>query len=294
MDEEWGASDLFGSTGPDDQQWNTPNQQYDIGDSSTLTSMGQYDNYGSNYQVSSQPDMSWQSNISNSPMDGWQQSGTNWGNIDQQLGSTFNSPAQQAYDMGQGAMGGTSQVLANLFNGGAGSKGMLTGLGAIVEGMANKKKQQSSNQLAQTMQPAIDPFGSQRGFYQQQLQQAIQDPYSSPIVRNQVEQLTNAQRIADAKAGRRSNQAGSNPALLAAQAQVAQKYMDSLQQPAGANISPNGLSNILALQQQGNTAAINGYASPMLAALSKQSTSMSNSNEMQKILDALAQFKSGG
>jgi hypothetical protein len=78
---------------------------------------------------------------------------------------------------------------------------------------------------------------------------------------------------------------------MAAQAQVAQKYMDSLYQPAGANISPNasGLSELM----QGNNAAINGYASPLMSALGYNSGSNQNSAQMQAIVDALAKFKAG-
>jgi hypothetical protein len=293
MDEEWGASDLFGSAGPDEQQWNVPNQQYDISDHSNSVDLSGYDNYGSKYQVSDQPDMSWQSNISNSPMEGWQQNGTNWGNIDQQLGSTFNSPQQRLYDNTQGLGSGTSNFLSQLFSGsqGQGGKGLLTGLGAVLEGMQNKKKASSVQNIVNQQQARMDPFGSQRPQYQQELSRTMQDPYSAPIVRNQVQQMQQAQAIKDAAAGRRSNQATSNPALMAAQAQVAQKYMDSLYQPAGANISPNasGLSELM----QGNNAAINGYASPLMSALGYNSGSNQNSAQMQAIVDALAKFKAG-
>lgn len=229
------------------------------------------------------------SNISNSPLGDWQSNGTDWGMVDQQLGSQFSNPMTDV-------MGGMQQVpqmtsglqntLAGIFN----NKGAMTGLGAILEGMQNKKKQSAYTQLAQQMQPAMDPFGSQRGFYQQQLQQAVQDPYSSPIVSAQVKQLQQAQAIKDAQAGRRSNQATSNPALLAAQAQVAQKYMDSLQQPAGANINPSGLSNIMSMLQQGTKAGIDGYASPMMSAVGYNSSTTNN----QAQLDAIKKLLSGG
>ena len=172
---------------------------------------------------------------------------------------------------------GIQNTLANIFN----SKAGVSGLGALVEGMQNRKKASMTNQLAQQMQPAMDPFGSQRGFYQQQLQQATQDPYSSPIVRDQVAQIQRAQAIKDAAAGRRSNSSTSDPAMLAASAQVAQNYMNSLQTPAGANISPQGLSSILQLQQSGINPAVNGMISPALSALGYNTGTATNSQAMQ-------------
>ena len=192
--------------------------------------------------------------------------------------------------------GGISAALANIFNGmgsqgSQGSKGMLSGLGALVEGRQNRKKASSIQNIVNQQQARMDPFGSQRPMYQQELARTMQDPYSAPIVRNQVQQMQQAQAIKDAAAGRRSNQATSNPALMAAQAQVAQKYMDSLYTPSGANIAPNasGLAELM----QGNNAAINGYASPIMSALGYNSGSNNNQDQMQQIVDALARFKAG-
>lgn len=158
--------------------------------------------------------------------------------------------------------------------------------------MQNKKKASSVQNIVNQQQQRLDPFGSQRGQYQQELSRTMQDPYSAPIVRNQVQQMQQAQAIKDAQAGRRSNQATSNPALMAAQAQVAQKYMDSLYQPAGAGINPSsaGLTELM----QGNNASVNGYASPLMSALGYNSGSNQNSAQMQAIVDALAKFKAGG
>lgn len=174
---------------------------------------------------------------------------------------------------------GIQNTLASIFN----SKAGVSGLGAIVQGMQNKKKASMTNQLAQQMQPAMDPFGSQRAQYQQQLSSAYQDPYSQPIVRDQVAQIQRAQAIKDAAAGRRSNSSTSDPAMLAASAQVAQKYIDSLQTPAGANIGPQGLSSLLQLQQSGMNAGINGMASPIMSALGYNTGSNSNSQAMSNM-----------
>jgi hypothetical protein len=188
--------------------------------------------------------------------------------------------------------GGISSALSQLFNG-LGTregKGALTGLGALLEGMQNKKKASSVQNIVNQQQQRTDPFGSQRPFYQQQLQQTVQDPYSQPMVASQVAQLQRAQAIKDAAAGRRSNGATSSPALLAAQAQIAQKYMDSLMTPAGANISPNasGLSELL----QGNNAGINGYVSPIMSAVGYNSGTSQQQQIQQAIADYMAKNRS--
>lgn len=162
--------------------------------------------------------------------------------------------------------GGISQALSDLFN----NKKTMTGIGALFEGFQNMQKANAMQGLASRMQGAMDPFGKQRPGYQAQLAAAIQNPYSSPIVRAQVEQLQRAQAAKDAAAGRRSNSATSSPAMLAAQAQIAQNYINSLMQPAGANISPSGLSSLLPVQQSGINAGINNVISPVLAAYKKQ------------------------
>ena len=158
--------------------------------------------------------------------------------------------------------GGISQALSDLFN----NKKTMAGIGALFEGFQNMQKANAMQGLASRMQGAMDPFGKQRPGYQAQLAAAIQNPYSSPIVRAQVEQLQRAQAAKDAAAGRRSNSATSSPALLAAQAQIAQNYINSLMTPAGANINPSGLSSLLQTQQQGINSGINGFVSPLLSA----------------------------
>lgn len=193
-------------------------------------------------------------------------------------------PAQEQFaPQGGYNMGDISNTLAQLFNGqGISGKGALTGLGAILEGYQNRKKAQSVQNIVNQQQQRSDPFGAQRPFYQQQLRETVQNPYSSPMVQQQVAQLQKAQMIKDAAAGRRSNQATSNPALLAAQAQVAQKYMDSLMQPAGAGINPNaaGLEALLA----GNNAGINGFISPALSAATKNA-------QYEQLVELLNKYK---
>lgn len=175
--------------------------------------------------------------------------------------------------------GGISQALSDLFN----NKKTMTGIGALFEGFQNMQKANAMQGLASRMQGAMDPFGGQRAGYQQQLAAAIQNPYSSPIVRAQVEQLQRAQATKDAAAGRRSNSATSSPAMLAAQAQIAQNYINSLMQPAGANISPSGLSSLLQTQQQGINSGINGFVSPLLSAAGYATGNNSTANDLAAI-----------
>lgn len=191
------------------------------------------------------------------------------------------------YATGGFDLGSIAPALQNLFSGQQG-KGALSGLGALIEGMQNKKKASSIQNIVNQQQARTDPFGAQRPFYQQQLQSTVQNPYTQPMVRDQVAQIQRAQAIKDAAAGRRSNSATSSPAMLAAQAAVAQQYMNSLMTPAGANIAPNG-GGLEALLQ-GNAANVHGYASPIMSALGYNQ--QTNSNQAQ--IDALRKLLTGG
>ena len=225
------------------------------------------------------------SNISNFPVADWSQNGTDWGMVDQQTGSNFSNPLIDIQNS-LPTMGGIQNTLSSLFN----NKGFVTGLGALAEGYQNKKKAAALQQMVSQNRQPLDPFGSQRPFYQQQLQQAVQNPYSAPIVSAQVEQLKRAQDIKNAAAGRRSNSATTDPALMAAMAGVAQNYMNSLQTPAGANISPQGLSSLMAAQQQGINNDVNGYLSPALSAIGRSAGMDQNT----KTLEALRELLTGG
>lgn len=185
--------------------------------------------------------------------------------------SNLNTTENQSF-FGQGDSGwggvGIKNFMSSLLN----NKGLASLIGGLFEGQQNKKQAKSLQQIVQeqqrynqanlqqaqqrqdVQQQVVSPFdvsssaaggNTMRNAMQQQLMSAIQDPYSSPIVKNQVEALTQAQRRKDAAAGRRSNDATSNPQLLAAQSDIAQKYINSLMNPAGANIAPNypGLGN---------------------------------------------------
>ena len=233
-------------------------------------------------------DMNFNDQLSNTPLANWNTDGTNWGQVDNQLGSQFNNPMADIAGAAQQfpqQLGGIQNTLAGLF----GNKGFTTGLAALIEGSQNKKKAAAMQNLANQVRQSSDPFGSQRPFYQQQLQQAVQNPYSSPIVANQVSNLERVQAMKDAAAGRRSNSALSNPATLAAASEVAQKYMNSLMQPAGANIAPNQ-SVWSQLAAQGINNDVNGYMSPLASALGYN---QQNSNTSDALINALQKALGG-
>jgi hypothetical protein len=164
-------------------------------------------------------------------------------------------------------------ALANIFAGKTGSMGKT--LAAVAEGQQNKKNATLQQQIATN--PALDPFGSQRSFYQQQAQQAVTNPYDSPIVKQQVAQIQRVQDMKDAAAGRRSNSVGSAPGVMAAQAQIAQAYQNQMAQQGGSNIAPASTQIAQALQSGANS-NVQGYTSPLLAALGMSNQANANQN----------------
>ena len=165
------------------------------------------------------------------------------------------------------------------------SSGLGSIISALLTGKQNTQNAQQSKSIINQQQASIDPFASQRPFYQQQLQQATTNPYSVPIVADQVNALKRAQDIKNAAAGRRSNSATTDPELLKAMAEVAQKYQSSLQQPAGANFRPDmtGYKELLGANQQ----QTNGYISPLLSALGFTQQQGNNSANMESTLGNL-------
>ena len=194
------------------------------------------------------------------------------GNIPQQ---------QQSYgDMFTKLLGGLGNMFAP-----QNQKKASSVLGALLEGYQNKQNSASTRNIIQQQQQQADPFGSQRPYYQQQLQQSVADPYGSKIVQDQVSALKRAQDIKNAAAGRRSNSATTDPELLKAMADIAMKYQQSLYQPAGAGISPNmvGTQGLIDANKQ-NT---QGYISPLLSALGYNVGSNTNQGNTDQ---ALANF----
>ena len=183
-----------------------------------------------------------------------------------------------------GAGSAVQGFLKDLFNKGTTANTIGQGVAALASGYQNK-------QLSNNMQQAaskLDPWASQRGFYQQQAKQAITDPYSSPIVKAQIEQLQNAQNIKDAAAGRRSNQLTSSPALMAAMAQVAQNYQNQMAQQGGAGINPSAAAT--ALSSAANADA-SGYISPIAQLFGYQTGGNTNQNTLAAALQQMATGK---
>lgn len=184
-----------------------------------------------------------------------------------------------------GGLGGLFGQNKNQQRGGQLNSGLGSIISALLTGKQNTQNAQQSKNIINQQQASIDPFASQRPFYQQQLQQATTNPYSVPIVADQVNALKRAQDIKNAAAGRRSNSATTDPELLKAMAEVAQKYQSSLQQPAGANFRPDmtGYKELLGANQQ----QTNGYISPLLSALGFTQQQGNNSANMESTLGNL-------
>lgn len=184
-----------------------------------------------------------------------------------------------------GGLGGLFGQNKNQQRVGQTNSGLGSLISALLTGKQNTQNAQQSKNIINQQQAATDPFASQRPFYQQQLQQATTNPYSVPIVADQVNALRKAQDIKNAAAGRRSNSASTDPELLKAMAEVAQKYQSSLQQPAGANFRPDmtGYKELLGANQQ----QTNGYISPLLSALGFTQQQGNNSANMESTLGNL-------
>lgn len=184
-----------------------------------------------------------------------------------------------------GGLGGLFSQNKNQQRGGQTSSGLGSLISALLTGKQNTQNAQQSRNIINQQQQSTDPFASQRPFYQQQLQQATTNPYSVPIVADQVNALKHAQDIKNAAAGRRSNSATTDPELLKAMAEIAQKYQSSLYQPAGANFRPDmtGYKELLGANQQ----QTNGYISPLLSALGFTGQQNSNSANMDSTLGNL-------
>ena len=246
------SGDYFDNAGGTYGNWSQGNYDYTYGNTSDYGN-DYYNNINYGANGSGGVDLSNPSYNYNGA--GLTQTSNPWGSISQTLSGLFNNP--QAERAGKG-------------------------VAALFEGYQNKKKAAAMQQLAKN--PALDPFGSQRQFYQQQAQQAVTNPYDSPIVKAQIEQLQNAQNIKDAQAGRRSNMLTSSPAVMAEMAKIAQNYQQQMAVQGGANISPSGgLAEILS---KGTTYDTNGYISPLLTAAGYgvQNNALANLTAEQKKL----------
>ena len=191
------SGDYFDNAGGTYGDWSQGNYDYTYGNTS---------DYGNDY---------W-NNLNYGVSSGTQ----GYGNLNTGVGSGFNSANWGTTIDTANPFGSISTTLANIFNNPNAMKMGAAGLSALLEGYQNKKKAAAMQQAAKQ----IDPWASQRPFYQQQAQAAVTNPYDSPIVKAQIEQLQQAQNIKDAAAGRRSNSLTSSPAVMAEMARIAQAY----------------------------------------------------------------------
>lgn len=275
---ETGDGQTWGGQGANIQNWTG----YDNTQTQNIPSWGSDFNFGSFGQPQQQSDMfQTQNNFGQGlqPTQGLNSVG-DFGN----QGNLSSGTENNGWNLG--SIGNT---LSGLFSG-QGGKGLASVLGALVEGRQNKqnsaRNQQTINQFRQQSNPfdqastGASQMGasSMRDAMQQKLAAAMTDPYGQPIVKAQTDALAQAQAINDAAAGRRSNNATSSPALIAEQAKIAQNYINSLYNPAGAGMSSGmgGLDQLLAA----NKSDTNGYLSPLLAALGYNTGTATNSAQM--------------
>lgn len=211
-----------------------------------------------NWDFGSTPDMSWDQFQNPEMYQPWQQE--QLPGYDQTNENFLGGAAAQNFAPQQ--QGPSAQdFLGRLFSN---PSFLAKGIGALFEGQQNKKMAKKLGQVASN--PAMDPFGSQRPFYQQQLQQSVTNPYDSPMVKAQVSNMQRMQDIKDAAAGRRSNNLSSAPGVLATQGAIAQNYMNNLMAPAGANLRPDSGSIAQALSGAAKY-DVNGSISPLIRAI---------------------------
>ena len=218
---------------------------------------------------------------------------SSYGNLDTGVGSGFNSanwgvnPDTSSW----GNIGGSvTGVLQDLFTKGTTANTIGQVGAALLSGYQNKQKAKALSKAASQ----IDPWASQRSYYQTQAKNTVTDPYNQPIVAAQIAQLQNAQNAKDAAAGRRSNSLLGSTAVMAEAAKIAQAYQAQMAAQGGANIQPSGLSSMLTQATNANT---DGYISPLadLFGTTSQSNENTNSNrDISNKLSALLKFVQGG
>lgn len=187
----------------------------------------------------------------------------NWGMENQQtnFGGMF-GPLQQ--DMTQQLpqqQPNTQDFLSRLFQN---PGGLLKLGGALLSGHQNKKKASAYGQIARD--PRLDPFGSQRGQYQQMASQFANTPTNNPVYQNiQAETMRKLQMQA-AATGRRTNP---TDVMARLQSAMMPQYNDTLRNYAnlgGSQFGPQG-STIADMLSKSANAKTEGYASPVMNAL---------------------------
>lgn len=248
-----------------------------IGGDSDLNS---YTDSFDNYDSISQPEWAQNYNFSGSGGDGYNwntlnvnqgqpewdnsyipQASGNWGNSLSSIGngSTYQGGTQEFSS-------GVQDYLKNIFTN---PQFLTKGIGALFEGLQNKRSSNNLNRIAGNLQRAGDPFASQRGQYQRLLSDTYTNPniaLGRPEIRAQLQGLENQMNARDAAAGRRSQYGDRANQLAIASSGLLDKYRQQLAQLAGGGLSPNfsGLSN---LYQEANRQGTNGFLSPIMSAV---------------------------
>lgn len=248
-----------------------------IGGDSDLNS---YTDSFDNYDSISQPEWAQNYNFSGSGGDGYNwntlnvnqgqpewdnsyipQASGNWGNSLSSIGngSTYQGGTQEFSS-------GVQDYLKNIFTN---PQFLTKGIGALFEGIQNKRSSNNLNRIAGNLQRAGDPFASQRGQYQRLLSDTYTNPniaLGRPEIRAQLQGLENQINARDAAAGRRSQYGDRANQLAIASSGLLDRYRQQLAQLAGGGLSPNfsGLSN---LYQEANRQGTNGFLSPIMSAV---------------------------
>lgn len=248
-----------------------------IGGDSDLNS---YTDSFDNYDSISQPEWAQNYNFSGSGGDGYNwntlnvnqgqpewdnsyvpQASGNWGNS---LSSIGNGSTYQGGPQEFGS--GVQDYLKNIFTN---PQFLTKGIGALFEGIQNRRSSNNLNRIAGNLQRAGDPFASQRGQYQRLLSDTYTNPniaLGRPEIRAQLQGLENQMNARDAAAGRRSQYGDRANQLAIASSGLLDRYRQQLAQLAGGGLSPNfsGLSN---LYQEANRQGTNGFLSPIMSAV---------------------------
>lgn len=168
--------------------------------------------------------------------------------------------------------------------------GLLKLGGALMSGDQNKKKVPEYGQIARD--PRLDPFGSQRGHYQQMASDFATTPTNNPVYQNiQAETMRKLQMQA-AATGRRTNP---TDVMARLQAAMMPQYNDTLRNYAnlgGSQFGPQG-STIADMLAKSANAKIEGYASPVMNALGNLFKNDELDQGKQQAAAALSKYLNG-
>lgn len=204
-------------------------------------------------------------------------------------GKGFQTPAPQEYMTQQlpQQQGGSQDFLSRLFQN---PGGLLKLGGALMSGDQNKKKASAYGQIARD--PRLDPFGSQRGQYQQMASDFATTPTNNPVYQNiQAETLRKLQMQA-ASTGRRTNP---TDVMARLQSAMMPQYNDTLRNYAnlgGSQFGPQG-STIADMLAKSANAKTEGYASPVMNALGNLFKNDELDQGKQQAAAALSKYLNG-